>query len=45
MLARTADVWVLDLESGKQAKVLSFTDTDATGTKGPWMNLIGWLLE
>jgi hypothetical protein len=41
----SADVWVLDLESGTRTKVLSFTDTDATGTKGPWMNLIGWLRD
>lgn len=41
----TADLWVLDLGSGKQNKVLSFSGTDPTGTKGPWMNLIGWLQD
>jgi hypothetical protein len=39
----TLDVWVLNLESGVQMKLLSFTDTDVSGTKGPWLNLIGWL--
>jgi hypothetical protein len=41
----TVDVWVLELESGKQTKLFSFTDTDVSGTKGPWMNLIGWLQD
>ena len=41
----TADVWVLDLGSGKQTKVLSFSDTDPTGSKGPWISLIGWLRD
>jgi hypothetical protein len=41
----TSDVWMLDLKSGKQGKLLSFTDTDTRGTQGPWMNLIGWLGE
>lgn len=41
----TVGVWVLDLESGKQTKRFSFTDADVTGTKGPWMNLIGWLQD
>ena len=41
----TADVWVLDLGSGKPTKVLSFSDTDPTGTKGPWISLIGWLQD
>lgn len=39
----TVDVWVLDLESGKQIKLCSFAPTDVTGTKGPWINLVGWL--
>jgi hypothetical protein len=41
----TADVWVLDLGSSKQTKVLSFSDTDPTGSKGPWISLIGWLRD
>jgi hypothetical protein len=41
----TIDVWVLDLESEKQFKLFSFISSDAVGTKGPWMNLIGWLQD
>jgi hypothetical protein len=41
----TTDVWVLELESGKQSKLFSFTTPDVTNTKGPWMNLIGWLQD
>jgi len=41
----TVGVWVLDLESGKQIKLFSFADADVTGTKGPWMNLIGWIQD
>jgi len=36
---------VLDFESEKQTKLLSFTDTDISGTKGSWMSLLGWLEE
>lgn len=35
-------VWVLDLASGKQSKLLSFTTHDGDGA---WINLIGWLEE
>lgn len=35
-------VWVLDLESGKQSKLLSFTTHDGDGM---WINLIGWLQD
>lgn len=41
----TIDVWVLDLESEKQFKLFSFISSDAVGTKGPWINLIGWLQD
>jgi hypothetical protein len=39
------DVWVLDLESGKQTKLFSFTNTDPMGTRVPWINVIGWLRD
>jgi hypothetical protein len=39
----TVDVWVLDLESGNQSKLFSFTTPDVSNTKGPWMSLIGWV--
>lgn len=37
-------VWVVDLGSNKQRKLLSFPPHDEPrGTDGPWSNLIGWL--
>jgi len=36
------DVWVMELGSGKQSKLFSFSAPDFTNSKGPWMNLIGW---
>jgi len=40
------DVWVLELESGRQSKPLSFAIPGNThGFKGPWINLIGSLAE
>jgi len=40
----TEEVWMLDLESGKGSKLLSFAIPDTTHDfKGPWINLIGWL--
>jgi len=40
----TLSVWIMDLESGKQRKLLSFPPHDEThGADGPWVNLIGWL--
>jgi hypothetical protein len=42
-VSSTVDVWVLDMESGKQSKLFSFTTPNVASNKGPWMNLIGWL--
>lgn len=40
----TISVWVLELGSNKQWKLLSFPPQDqARGTDGPWSNVIGWL--
>jgi hypothetical protein len=37
-------VWVMDLQSSKQWKLLSFPPHDEThDVDGPWINLIGWL--
>jgi hypothetical protein len=37
-------VWVLDLDSGRQSKLISFPPRDETReVDGPWINLIGWL--
>jgi hypothetical protein len=33
-------VWVLDVESGQQRKLLSFSIKQQVA---PWINLIGWL--
>jgi hypothetical protein len=41
----TVDIWVMELGSGRQAKLFSFSAPDVTNAKGPWMNLIGWLQE
>jgi hypothetical protein len=38
------EVWILDLESGKQSK-LSFTTPNATGSRQPSIGLIGWLAD
>jgi hypothetical protein len=37
------NVWVVELESGKQIKLFSFANGDIVNQKGPWVNLIGWL--
>jgi hypothetical protein len=36
-------VWVLDTQSGKEWKVISFPPNSKTRPVGPWFNLIGWL--
>jgi len=42
-VSSTLEVWVLDLDSGKQSKLFSFTTPNVANNRGPWMNLIGWL--
>jgi hypothetical protein len=39
----TLSVWVLDLQSSKEWKVISFPPRNVTRAFGPWVNLIGWL--
>jgi hypothetical protein len=39
----TVSVWVVDLGSNKQRKLLSFPPRDQALGDGPWPNLIGWL--
>jgi hypothetical protein len=39
----TVSVWVLDLQSDKEWKVVSFPPNGNTRPVGPWVNLIGWL--
>jgi len=39
----TVTVWVLDLQSDKEWKVISFPPSAKTRPVGPWVNLIGWL--
>jgi hypothetical protein len=39
----TLSVWVLDLQSSKEWKVISFPPQNRTRPIGPWVNLIGWL--
>jgi hypothetical protein len=42
----TVSLWVLELESGKQSKLISFAIPDRSRDfKGPWINLVGWLEE
>jgi hypothetical protein len=41
----TLNVWVLDLPSSKEWKVISFPPHEETRPVGPWFNLIGWLQE
>jgi WD40 repeat protein len=42
----TVSLWVLELESGKQSKLISFAIADINRDfKGPWINLIGWLQD
>jgi hypothetical protein len=42
----TVSLWVLQLESGEQAKLVSFPPMDTThGFNGPWINLVGWLQD
>ncbi len=42
----TLTVWVMELGSGKQMKLVSFPPYDEThNADGPWINLIGWLGE
>ena len=39
-----SSVWVMELKSGEQRRLLSFPPRDETrGAGGPWINLIGWL--
>jgi hypothetical protein len=39
----TLSVWVLDLQSSKELKVISFPPHNEVRPVGPWVNLIGWL--
>jgi hypothetical protein len=42
----TVSLWILELESGKQSKLISFAIPDRSRNfKGPWINLIGWLQD
>jgi hypothetical protein len=42
--AAISSVWLMELKSGQQRRLLSFPPHDETrGVGGPWINLIGWL--
>jgi hypothetical protein len=42
--AAISSVWLMELKSGQQRRLLSFPPHDETrGVGGPWTNLIGWL--
>jgi hypothetical protein len=43
-VATISSVWLMDLKSGQQQRLLSFPPHDETrGVGGPWIHLIGWL--
>jgi hypothetical protein len=43
-VAVISSVWVMELKSGQQRRLLSFLPGDETRSLvGPWINLIGWL--
>jgi hypothetical protein len=41
--AAISSVWLMDLKSGQQGRLLSFPTQDETRGGAPWINLIGWL--
>jgi hypothetical protein len=42
-IAAISSVWLMELKSGQQRRLLSFPPHDETRGVGPWINLIGWL--
>jgi prepilin-type processing-associated H-X9-DG protein len=43
-IAKLASVWLMEMKSGQQRRLLTFPPEDETHNVGrPWVNLIGWL--
>jgi hypothetical protein len=42
-IAAISSLWLMELKSGQQRRLLSFPPHDETRGVSPWINLIGWL--